>query len=747
MKKSFFAIAALCFLAIFLYLPAKAEIPEPPLAVVGAGSDFQYRTTTYEGLTYDSMQAANQALLERLLGSAKAEHPTLDEFFFLGDYDAQYYTAETSGAGLAAARESLSKVFGQVPSLAVQGNHDPAETLGLSPTGSYDKEHYGVYLINEDDFSWCGGNPDQARDTAEKLRRYLNEKAESGYCGPIFVLNHLPLHHSHRVGQGDDIADNRYARAIVDVLNEAGAKGLRIIYLFGHNHSGSYDAYLGSDSICLTPGTVMPVTTPTTGTIRDYEYVTLRFTYINAGYLGYVDGNCSTTVFEIYEDRVALYRYDEQGRCSLKNPGITQENDLGWSPLTGRLDSPFYLSLSDLQPRVVSNTAEKRLDSGTVGEVTLACDEAVDYQWESLTPQVVQVSGDGARGDLTGVTPGIGWVKVTVSDDSGVPAVVYLKVTVVPRTAVASNGSWLWSNSSGTLDSGTMEVTGGTVTVMTSGICKTLPVTREMLNIFPLDCYIPGTYLCTLTCQGQVVSQDVQLTVPQPNPSRTDVLLLPLEGERYYIQGGLYDPNRSGLIKHENQWYYLQGGKVAQDFTDFVDRGGEQYYVNKGQIETGFTGLVTHRGQQYYLVKGKLAGKSSGLLKIQGSWYYLSRGRVATETTTLVKYSGSWYYIRAGLLASDANTLVKYQGEWFCVQNGKVAAQTTGLKPYNGGWYYIYKGKVAAQTTTLVKHSGIWYYVEKGKVNFSYTGPVRFNGGTYRVENGRYSVSGVPAKI
>ena len=739
MKYRFFAVLAFFFALIVLATPSAATSPEPPLAVVGAGSDFQYRTDTYNGIPYDTVHKANQALLEQLLCSAKKEHPKLNDYFFLGDYDAQYYTAEVSGNGLAAARQSLQKVFGPVPSLAVQGNHDPAETPGLSPSGSHDRPDYGVYLINEDDFSWCGGNPDQAHATAQKLRSYLTQKVKSAYTKPIFILNHLPLHHSHRVGQGADIADNRYARELVDVLNEAGAQGLRIIYLFGHNHSGTYDAYLGSDSICLTPGTVMPVTNPIPGTIRDYQNVTLRFTYINAGYLGYVNGNCSTTVFEIYEDRVEMYRYDEQGRCNMKNPGVSQPNDLGWSPLTNKLESLHRLSLSDLQPNVVQNTVKQRLNVGAVGQVLFRCDGATDYQWQSLDPQIVQVRNDGARGYLTGIAPGTAWVKVTVQGHSKVPSVQYLQVTVVPQSAVRwdEQDSWLWTNGTGRMTAGSSGLPGGTVTVMTNGACTTVPVARGMLEISPIHYYTPGTYHCKLIYQGQVVSDDFTLEVTRPHSYSTELRLLSSGKDLYCLRGSIFDGSISGLTKCEGRWYYLYQSRVVKEYSGFVEYVGQQYYVNNGAVLSDFTGLKTHNGRQYYLVNGKLAAQSNGLLKIQGSWYYLHQGRVSEETTTLIKYSGSWYYVQKGVLASHVHTLVKYQGEWFYVQGGKVASQTTTLISFNGGWYYIYKGKVAAKTTTLVKYRGAWYYVEYGKVNFNYTGSFCFHGGNYPIKNGR----------
>ena len=444
MKKCLSVLLAVVLLyCIVRAVPADAS--ESPLAVIGAGSDFQYHTLTYDGVTYDTMHEANAALLEQILGTMKEEQPKLDDFFLLGDYDAQYYTAETSGKGLCAAREVLYRTYGLTDdqTLAVQGNHDPADTPGLARTGAHDRPHYGVYLINEDDFSWCGGNPDQAKATAAKLKAYLDQKSREGWIKPIFVLNHLPLHHSSRVGQGADIADNRYSRALVDVLNEAGEQGLQIYYLFGHNHSGTYDAYLGSDCICLTPGQTMAVTDPEKGTIRDFQSIRRNFTYLNAGYLGYVNGDCTATVFRIYEDRVELYRYGEKGRCSLKKPGYSTASDGAWGLDTTSLCSPLVQSRrGGLWMSLSADTLEKPLTPGQTArlKLTLHGGTAEEILWESQSPAVAAVTAGAGEATVTAAGMGMTRIRVTLRSSDGDVNTLTMPVTVILPGDVSQDG-------------------------------------------------------------------------------------------------------------------------------------------------------------------------------------------------------------------------------------------------------------------------------------------------------------------
>jgi len=127
----------------------------------------------------------------------------------------------------------------------VQGNHDPDSMIEdgtLTAGGANDTEHYGVFVIHEKDYMW--GHADRAitQATAESLRLYLEEKLSVGYDRPVFVVTHLPLHYSMRTYSSGDAKD---ADLLFNVLNDAGAQGLNIIYLFGHDHAQGWDDYMG----------------------------------------------------------------------------------------------------------------------------------------------------------------------------------------------------------------------------------------------------------------------------------------------------------------------------------------------------------------------------------------------------------------------------------------------------------------------------------------------------------------------
>ena len=69
MKKCLSVLLAVVLLyCIVRAVPADAS--ESPLAVIGAGSDFQYRTLTYDGVAYDTMHEANAGHHERRAAQA-----------------------------------------------------------------------------------------------------------------------------------------------------------------------------------------------------------------------------------------------------------------------------------------------------------------------------------------------------------------------------------------------------------------------------------------------------------------------------------------------------------------------------------------------------------------------------------------------------------------------------------------------------------------------------------------------------
>ena len=293
-----------------------------PTAVIWAGSDLQG-------------EGRDGAVLSQLLTAVKHNgFRAVDEALFLGDYSSAYDT-EKSAEGLQIVSRRLGDALGLDTDeiLFLQGNHDPEDTPGLDASGAHEREDYIVYLIHEGDFPAFSDEDNAfiAEDTAAKLESYLQMCIDTHEHRPIFVMMHIPLHANWR-------EDNRYARWLVDVLNRAADAGLNLIVLYAHNHSDDYDRYLGGSCVYLSPGDSMPVPDPTAeyGSMA-YETVTLRFTYLNAGYVGFTatgeENEARTcTVFAVYHDRVEVTRFDVQGTHALKNAGSAGVLDGGWAP-------------------------------------------------------------------------------------------------------------------------------------------------------------------------------------------------------------------------------------------------------------------------------------------------------------------------------------------------------------------------------------------------------------------------------
>ena len=265
--------------------------------VVIAGSDYQQSGTAPKTNTQNIMKAIQE------------DYPTADGFIFGGDYSQSVNSSSSTTSGINELKGVVEGIYGTgLNEVFVQGNHDAAVS-GLTATGGHDADDYSVFVINEDDFSSSHSGSSVASTTMlTALENYLNEKVRTGYSKPVFVATHLPLHVTSR-------GDNKSAVKIFDLLNEAGASGLNIIFLFGHNHSQGYDAYLGNGAIYLPKGSSITVAGGSTST--------LNFTYMNNGYVGYVTGSACThltmTTFEISDTQVIVKRYDANGEHTCGN--------------------------------------------------------------------------------------------------------------------------------------------------------------------------------------------------------------------------------------------------------------------------------------------------------------------------------------------------------------------------------------------------------------------------------------------
>ncbi len=335
--------------AVILLLLA---ISVPMLPSVFAEDESARDTTTIlacSDFQAEAGNAAGQAQVREILAAMEADGITsADAFFCCGDYDYEY---EDTKGGIAALEAAVDP-FVSGDMLFLQGNHDSAvNTNGLTYSGDHDPENgaYGVFLINEDDYMHYNERELMIQRTAQLLTEYLNEKIAEGFDRPIFILSHLPLHYNMRTLND---GDNKHGKYIVDVLNEAGAKGLNLFFLFGHDHSNGWDDYLGGSSIYLAKGDEMLVSSTKS---PNFVPVTINFTYMNAGYTGYyslvnsgAETSLTMTYITISGNDVSIVRYDKNGLHDLKSAGVSNayKNEGYYKPNQTVYPSPQVITLT-----------------------------------------------------------------------------------------------------------------------------------------------------------------------------------------------------------------------------------------------------------------------------------------------------------------------------------------------------------------------------------------------------------------
>ena len=278
--------------------------------VIIAGSDYQ----TSDGTIY----------IEQIMSAMQKDGIHPDKLFFGGDYSLSH-SAATSQKGITQLKNYFSNYMDESDMVFAQGNHDKdaTEAHGLTGWGNLDPAYgnYGLYVVEDPTLAQEWGSYDAASVAA--LQLYLDKKIEIGFSKPIFIMNHFPLHWSYRT-QKDGVGTNAYR--FFNVINNAAAQGLNIIYLFGHNHSNGYDDSLGGPCIFLKKGDTIEIAQ---GDKKTAKQETLNFTYMNSGYTGYYTSpmeNAETTlsmsVFRIRGNEVIISRYSANGIYNLKSAGV-----------------------------------------------------------------------------------------------------------------------------------------------------------------------------------------------------------------------------------------------------------------------------------------------------------------------------------------------------------------------------------------------------------------------------------------
>ena len=319
-----------------------------------AGSDFQGRELETE--PWDSDNAVNKRLtsISNIMEQIKTAKnlDVVDNFFFLGDYASETDQTQSgdqdpywkSRLGLVKLRAHMTQYVSTKDEASyndmffVEGNHEYGMGVehGLTGSGPHDRDAFGTFIIDAEDLENWNGNgtsEDEVNAVVASMKAYFDEKIAEDYKKPIFILAHYPLHYSLQSYWGGAYP---YASYLVDVMNDAGAAGLNIIYMFGHQHSSYYTDYLGGEAVYLKRNDTLLVPNPATAGMENGSYMnkglplasTLQFTYMNSGYVGYYGAyndqdtsDLSMTVFQITGNEVTIERYNENGRVDLKNKG------------------------------------------------------------------------------------------------------------------------------------------------------------------------------------------------------------------------------------------------------------------------------------------------------------------------------------------------------------------------------------------------------------------------------------------
>ncbi|MBR5278450.1 MAG: hypothetical protein IKU23_04205 [Clostridia bacterium] len=287
---------------------AEAEPAAEPIVVI-AGSDIQ------EATLEDGIFNVN-SILKNIKSNG---YESLYGFLFCGDYSKAHTAMD---AELNALKNEVKAQFPNIDEgnmVFLKGNHDEPNTKGLSKSGANDTEHYGVFVINENDYMWYNKSEGLVKKTSLNLEKYLKEKKQQGYDKPVFVASHLALAYNKRTYND---GDGKYAKYIFDVLNKYG-DDLNIIFLYGHNHNNQYDNYIGGSTVYLTKGDDIFISKLGKQKETPDKY-TLKFTYMNAGYVGAtycLNEKKTMTVFEILGNEVTVKRFSATQQIPLKTKG------------------------------------------------------------------------------------------------------------------------------------------------------------------------------------------------------------------------------------------------------------------------------------------------------------------------------------------------------------------------------------------------------------------------------------------
>lgn len=340
MKKIFkkalcFVLAAVLVLGLACTGLAKTSKPfaDDAYATIVSASDFQHSGTE----AYDRF--------DKVLNLAKNDGmPTPCSVLVGGDYT--MVLLDNAVPGISRIRHSFLSAYPEADPesvVCIQGNHDNPKKE-FAETGGYDMGAFNLFVINENDFPWNQRLrlDKKVKNLAGVIDGYLGGLIDAGDKRPVIFMTHVPLHHTDRGSYGD----NMYSSYIFNVLNER-AKKLDIIFLYGHNHSGDFDDYIGGSVNFLSKGDTIRIPFADKKGENCYTEEKLNFTYTNCGYIGYSDNTQSETstntltmgVIQFSKNSIRFIKYSEDG--------VYCVNDVERLNKNTKTSTPDYPALDD----------------------------------------------------------------------------------------------------------------------------------------------------------------------------------------------------------------------------------------------------------------------------------------------------------------------------------------------------------------------------------------------------------------
>ena len=416
MKKALSILLSL-LMVLSVIAPAIPTLPaiEANAATAGAGDAY---ATIFTASDFQDSKSGNlvednfKAMMNNAIANGSAEP---DGFILGGDYESSYANQHSTPDAYNRVQTIITDVFPYFNTkniTAIQGNHDYNDSSVLDDTGLHEYEDYLVYVIANEDYP--AGSSDNSKNiinaTNAQLAATFDKLLARGETRPVFIATHLPLHHNPRPSGSDKVAynENHYAGILFETINRY-AKAFDVVVLFGHNHSGDYDDYIGGAVNYMAKGSTINVPRYDVAASADaYAAETLNFTYMNYGYMGYSgnknDNTLTMNVFELCPDRIVITRY-----ANVENKEVYAEYVINRNL---KLNTPSVVVYGYSGGTLYSQTGALAIATGFEDPV---------YTWSSSAPnQAKIVTGNADNGsrcaEIAYLAAGTPQITVTVTE-------------------------------------------------------------------------------------------------------------------------------------------------------------------------------------------------------------------------------------------------------------------------------------------------------------------------------------------